>query len=335
MPPPELPSSDGHHAALMEIDPDPAPVVPGPGVKPVIPAPGAKPPTVVARRSADRTEQPDVLLDAVVSVKEIKLDVQGLKANVRVNAEVGNLVKLSVGADVSLDRVTLTITGVEVKALLEVRLDEVSAILDRALTLLIENPEILEVLGRTLVDVVHEVGEIVAPVVQGVINGVVAPVVQGVIGQVIAPVVDGVVRGLNPPPPDPSGGSPQPPVSGGPLPPLSGGPLPPLSGGPLPPLSGGPQPPAPARPAPPAPAPAEPKNPPPPAPASVGVARPPAGQSADKAPGPVTDHSGRLHPETLSEAGQAPLGAPAVAAPSDGALERAIRLLAMLDKEDK
>ena len=190
----KLPSGNGSRTALMELDPDPTAIAPPPDV----PAP-----TDVRQRVA---VQPDVLLDAVVSVQEIKLDVRGLKANVRVNAEVANLVKLSVGADVSLDRVTLTITGVEVKALLEVRLDEVHAILDRALTLLIEHPEILEVLARTMVDVVREVGEVVTPVVQGVVSGVVAPVVQGVVGQLVAPVVDGVVRALNPPAPGPAPG---------------------------------------------------------------------------------------------------------------------------------
>jgi len=40
-------------------------------------------------------------------------------------AEVASLVKLSGGADVSLDRVKLTVKSLDVKALREVRLDEV------------------------------------------------------------------------------------------------------------------------------------------------------------------------------------------------------------------
>jgi hypothetical protein len=154
-------------------------------------------------RSGARTEQPDVLLDALVNIDEFKLDVQGLKANVSVLAEVAGLVKLSVGADVSLDRVTLMIKGVEVKALLEVRLDEVHGILDKAITALIEHPEILEILAKTVIDVVEEVGRVVTPVVEGVVEGVlggvVSPVVQGVVGEVVTPVVQGVVRGLLPP----------------------------------------------------------------------------------------------------------------------------------------
>jgi hypothetical protein len=245
-----------------------------------------------------------------VSVKEIKLDVQGLRANVQVNAEVANLVKLSVGADVSLDRVTLTITGVEVKALLEVRLDEVRAILDRALTLLIENPEILEVLARTLVDVVHEVGEVVtpvvqgvisgvvAPVVQGVVGGIVAPVVQGVVGGIVAPVVEGVVRGLTPPAPGPARGE----VGDG------EGPTPPAPGG------------AGNAAGPPAVQPVQPQEP---------------VQPARKALGPGTDHSRPLLHETPEEAGQATPLPQVLAADRDGALQRAIQLLSLLDKGDK
>jgi hypothetical protein len=265
---------------------------------PTDPAPTDLVPSNGRRRSADRAEQPDVLLDALVSVKEIKLDVQGLRANVQVNAEVANLVKLSVGADVSLDRVTLTITGVEVKALLEVRLDEVRAILDRALTLLIENPEILEVLARTLVDVVHEVGEVVTPVVQGVISGVVAPVVEGVVGGIVAPVVEGVVRGLTPPTPGPTRGE----VGDreGQTPPAPG-----EAGN-----AAGP----------PAVQPVQPQEP---------------VQPARKALGPGTDHPGPLLHETPEEVGQATPLPQALAADTDGVLQRAIQLLALLDKGDK
>jgi len=302
----KLPSGNGSRTALMELDPDPTTIAPPPDVPP---------PTDVRQRIA---VQPDVLLDAMVSVQEIKLDVQGLKANVRVNAEVANLVKLSVGADVSLDRVILTITGVEVKALLEVRLDEVHAILDRALTLLIEHPEILEVLARTLVDVVHEVGEVVAPVVEGVVSGVVAPVVQGVVGQLVAPVVDGVVRALNPPAagPAPGGGDVAAPPVVQPVEP------PPVPGG------------AGDVAAPPVLQPVE----PPPVPGGAGdVAPPPVVQQeqpADQAPRPITDHSGPFLKETLSEADPKPRRAPAVGQDSDGVLERAIRLLSLLDKGD-
>jgi len=172
------PSGNGSRSSVETLDPEP-PVV-----------------ELVPLDKPSPNDPPDVFLDALVAVQEIKLDVQGLRAHLAVNAEVASLVKLSVGADVSLERVTLTITGVEVKALLEVRLDQVRAILDKALTLLIENPEILEILARTVVDVVKEVGDVVEGVVDGVVQEVVAPVVDGVVRGVLGvvpPATGGVV----------------------------------------------------------------------------------------------------------------------------------------------
>ncbi len=95
------------------------------------------------------SNEPDVLLDVpVLKVEEIDLTVEGLRAHVAVLAELADLVKLSVGADVELDKVELTIKGVEAQALLKVRLEQVRAILDKALTTTGENPEILQSLDR-------------------------------------------------------------------------------------------------------------------------------------------------------------------------------------------
>ena len=91
-------------------------------------------------------DQPDVLLTVpVFKVKDMDLHVEGLKARVWVAAEVGDLVKLSTGADVNLDKFDLAAQDVDVQALLEIRLDEVRAILLKALTTVSENPEILDV----------------------------------------------------------------------------------------------------------------------------------------------------------------------------------------------
>lgn len=99
---------------------------------------------------------PDVLLDVpVVKVDEIDIEVDDLRAQVAVMAEVRDLVQISVGADVSLGRVELKIEGVEVQALLKARLDNVGLILERVLTTLDRNPELLKSVGRT----VEQVGE--------------------------------------------------------------------------------------------------------------------------------------------------------------------------------
>jgi hypothetical protein len=105
------------------------------------------------------SDEPDVLLDVpVLKVEEIDLTVEGLRAHVAVLAELADLVKLSVGADVALDKVELTIKGVEAQALLKVRLEQVRAILDKALTTIGENPEILQSLVRTVDRTLGEVG---------------------------------------------------------------------------------------------------------------------------------------------------------------------------------
>ena len=103
--------------------------------------------------------EPDVLLDVpVLKVEEINLTVEGLRAHVAVLAELAELVKLSVGADVSLDKIELEIKGVEAQALLKVRLEQVRAILDKALSTIGENPEILQSLVRTVDRTLGEVG---------------------------------------------------------------------------------------------------------------------------------------------------------------------------------
>jgi hypothetical protein len=105
------------------------------------------------------SDEPDVLLDVpVLKVEEINLTVEGLRAHVAVLAELADLVKLSVGADVGLDKVELTIKGVEAQALLKVRLEQVRAILDKALSTIGENPEILQSLVRTVDRTLGEVG---------------------------------------------------------------------------------------------------------------------------------------------------------------------------------
>ena len=103
--------------------------------------------------------EPDVLLDVpVLKVEEINLTVEGLRAHVAVLAELADLVKLSVGADVALDKVELEIKGVEAQVLLKVRLEQVRAILEKALDTIGENPEILQSLVRTVDRTLGEVG---------------------------------------------------------------------------------------------------------------------------------------------------------------------------------
>jgi hypothetical protein len=99
-------------------------------------------------------EAVDVYLDVpVVQVKEIKFELDDLRAHLAVLAEAGHFVQLNVGAAARLGKVELEIKGVETQALLEARLDNVSLILERVLTSLDRNPELLESVGQALGDV--------------------------------------------------------------------------------------------------------------------------------------------------------------------------------------
>ncbi|MFI1387400.1 hypothetical protein [Streptomyces griseoaurantiacus] len=102
---------------------------------------------------------PDVFLDVpILKVDEIDLDVEDLRAHVSLRAEVLDLLRLNVGADVSLGRVHLGISGVEAQAQLTVRLHHVAQIIDRVLTTLDRNPELLHELARGVGSAVQDVG---------------------------------------------------------------------------------------------------------------------------------------------------------------------------------
>jgi hypothetical protein len=111
----------------------------------------------------DIEDGPDVLLDVpVVKVDEIDLEVEDLRAQVSVTAEVQGLVELSVGVDARLGKVELNIQGVEAQALVKARLDNVSAILDRVLLSLDRNPELLASVGEAVERVGGGTGRLLA-----------------------------------------------------------------------------------------------------------------------------------------------------------------------------
>lgn len=96
-------------------------------------------------------QDPDVLLSVPnLGVDRIKLIVDNVKADVELHAKVLDLVELHVGAKVSIDKVDLEIDNVRVQAMLKVRLDKVAEIVDRLLTALEHNPEILTGVVREL-----------------------------------------------------------------------------------------------------------------------------------------------------------------------------------------
>jgi e3 binding domain len=107
--------------------------------------------TLLHPGSISDSDEPDVLLDIpVVNVDELNFELDNLHARVSLHAEVLDLVRLSVGVHAELGKVELGIKGVEAQALLRVRLDHVTAIIDRVLTTLDRNPQLVESLGRTV-----------------------------------------------------------------------------------------------------------------------------------------------------------------------------------------
>jgi hypothetical protein len=105
-------------------------------------------------KRGDTGVEPDVLLDVpTLNVASIKLGLDDLTAHVALKAEILDLVKLSVGVDAHLGKVDLDIEGVEAQALLKVRLGHVVAMVDRALTTIDRNPELLTSVSRVVEDV--------------------------------------------------------------------------------------------------------------------------------------------------------------------------------------
>jgi hypothetical protein len=104
--------------------------------------------------------EPDVHLDVpTLHVDEIDLRLDSLKARVALEAHVLDLLRLDVGIDADLRGVELDIKGVDAQALLQVRLDNLAVILDRVMSTVDSNPQILERLTEGLGSAVGNIGE--------------------------------------------------------------------------------------------------------------------------------------------------------------------------------
>jgi e3 binding domain len=115
-----------------------------------------------SREESDPGGPPDVLLDVPeLRIDLIHLELDDLDAHLAVKANVLNLVKLNVGIDVHLSRVKLDIKGVEAEAVLKARLDHVTAIVDRLMTSLDRNPDLVKGLSRAISDIGQGAGEAV------------------------------------------------------------------------------------------------------------------------------------------------------------------------------
>ena len=151
------------------------------GVRPVTPVRPVSRVDSIRQRSIGTDGVYDVVLDVPnVSIEEIVLQVDGVRAHVSLDARVAKLVQLSVGADVGIERVHLGIRGVQAEAHLRVDLDNVATIVDRVLTTIDRNPEIVAGLLKTLETTVATVGSVANTALQP--GGVVSDAVRTVGG---------------------------------------------------------------------------------------------------------------------------------------------------------
>jgi hypothetical protein len=160
---------------------------------------GQSRPQAAAEEHGTANQQPDVLLDvSQLKVDEIHLEVDNLQAHVSLLAEVLTLLRLQVGADVSLAKVSLDIKGVEAAVVLKVRLDNVAAIIDRVMTTIDNNPQIIAdltgglgaaagELGQGTGETLDEAGEATGHAVEGTGEdaGTAAQPARGVIGHMV------------------------------------------------------------------------------------------------------------------------------------------------------
>jgi hypothetical protein len=102
-------------------------------------------------RAPDRRDDPDVLLDVPrLHVDDIELKLDELHARVALEAHVLDLLRLDVGVTADLRGVDLEIAGVDAQALLKDRLDNLAQIVDRVMSTIDRNPQLLDGLVRDL-----------------------------------------------------------------------------------------------------------------------------------------------------------------------------------------
>ena len=99
--------------------------------------------------------QPDVYLNASVSVGEIDITVSNLTAKINLQAQVLQLLQFNAGVDLSINRVSLQIQNVSAKVLLEARLENLVLMINDTLNSLDLNP-ILATLGQDAGSIVNE-----------------------------------------------------------------------------------------------------------------------------------------------------------------------------------
>jgi hypothetical protein len=114
--------------------------------------------------------EPDVFLNASVSVEEINIEVDELTAKINLDLQVLQLLQFNAGVDLSVDKVQLLIQNVSAKVLLEARLENLVAMVDDVLGSLDLNP-VIATLGQGVSGIVNETAGAVGGILDGVGSG--------------------------------------------------------------------------------------------------------------------------------------------------------------------
>ncbi len=169
---PPVPSGRG--ASSSTASPSSSPIASSNGASPTssLPSASSSGPSVAT--------PPDVLLSVPkLSVGRIELNVDNLKADINLNANVASLVNINAGVAVSIQRVNLTIVDVDAQLELIVRLGNLVEIVNRVFQSLDLNP--------LLINTLNNVTSVLDPVV-GVVEGLLGSITQG--GTVLSFLVD-------------------------------------------------------------------------------------------------------------------------------------------------
>jgi hypothetical protein len=128
-----------------------------------------------------RAREYDVVLNVPqLCVNSLTLKVTNLQAHLALDAAVANLLQIQAGADVSIARVDLGIYGVRAQALLLVDLDNVVYAVDRTLSFIDNNPEVVRGVLQSVNNTVGTIGQVGNTLLQP--GGVVSQTV-GAVGQ--------------------------------------------------------------------------------------------------------------------------------------------------------
>lgn len=99
------------------------------------------------RRDEEPREQDDadVVLDIpVLNVEELDLEVEELRAHISARAELAGFLNIDIGVSAYVDKVKLSIKGVEAQVQLKVKLERILGSIDRALQAIDNNPQLLD-----------------------------------------------------------------------------------------------------------------------------------------------------------------------------------------------